>query len=77
MANSPFSTAGGGNADAKPHDFAARKCGGAVKNRAEGGSATLKEAKGKKSIGFVEGEDAKPRLDRKRGGKVPFKGGRK
>jgi hypothetical protein len=70
MAKSPFSTAGGGNADARPHEYAARKCGGAVKGRAEGGSATLKEAKGR-SIGFVEGEDAKPRLDRKRGGKAP------
>ena len=62
MAKSPFSTAGGGNSDAKPHELAARKNGGGIKHRAKGGdaeSATMKEA---------EGEDAKPRLDRKCGG---------
>ena len=73
MAKSPFSTAGGGDADSKPHAMAARKHGGRVEEREireDGGSAveaTKKEAKGK-SIGFVEGEDSKPRLDRKCGG---------
>ena len=79
MAKSPFSTAGGGSSDARPHEFAARKHGGAVKaphhkghHRAEGGkmvSGTMKEAKGH-TVGTVEGEDVKPRLDRKAGGKA-------
>jgi hypothetical protein len=82
MAKSPFSTAGGGNSDAKPHNVAARKHGGAVhhagKHHKDGGDAekaTLKEAEGKKSIGFVEGEDTKRRLDRKGGGCARKHGG--
>jgi hypothetical protein len=70
MEKSPFSTAGGGGSDSNPHGCAARKRGGRVKCE-DGGSTmaeTKKEASGKKSIGFVDGEDAKPRLDRKRGG---------
>lgn len=63
---SPFSSAGGGNADTNPMGMAARKNGGALKK--PGG--TLKEAESKKSIGFVDGEDAPARLDRKRGGKA-------
>lgn len=69
MAKSPFSTAGGGDADSSPHNMAARKHGGRVSKCADGGDV-MKEAKGKKSIGFVEGEDAPERLDRKRGGKA-------
>jgi hypothetical protein len=73
--SSPFSSAGGGNADTNPHSTAARKNGGSV-CRSEGGSATLREAKSG-SIGRVpgDGEDVKPRLDRKRGGKAACKNG--
>src|SRR5208282_906478 len=82
MAKSPFSSAGGGDADTHPHSTAARKHGGAVKHRAEGGSMdaeTMKEAKGKKSIGDIDkdGENVKPRLDRKNGGGCGRKDGGK
>jgi hypothetical protein len=74
MAKSPYSSAGGGSADTSPHDFAARKSGGAC--RANGGSAVERAAKDKRSPGIIEGEkggDATPRLDRKRGGKAKRK----
>lgn len=86
MAKSPYSSAGGGNSDTNPHEFAARKRGGAC--YANGGpanaahSAVEREAKSRKSPGIIEGEkgeDAPHRLDRKRGGaahkgKAPKKG---
>jgi hypothetical protein len=46
MAKSPFSTAGGGNADTSPHSYAARARGGRV-DIAESDSSTVKAAKSK------------------------------
>jgi hypothetical protein len=65
---SPFSSAGGGNADTSPYSTA-RARGGSVKRCSTGGPVE-KEAK-EHSIGFVEGEaPSKHRGDRKNGGKT-------
>jgi hypothetical protein len=68
MAKSPFSSAGGGNADTSPHSTAARKSGGACHSK--GGAAK----KGSPGIIPGDGDTISPRLDRKRGGKAKGRG---
>jgi hypothetical protein len=65
MAKSPYSSAGGGSADKNPHEFTARKGGGACR---AGGGAMDASTRAKGSPGIIDGEKG-----RKSGGSAKAK----